>query len=332
MFGLRAHTVSPATRNSVSLGVTPLEDRTVPATVVLSAGVLGIIGTDGNDIITVAPSSGGQLTVTATVVGPNGVASQPQTFNVLASLVQSIRIDAGAGNDVVTLDPSITIPAQINGGAGNDSLTGGSGNDLLIGGPGSDTLNGGPGNDILDGGRGNDLLNGGKGDDLLIGGLGNDTLNGGLGNDTLSGGPGNNTLNGDAGTNTLQGMGAATNATAQNIQIRIVAPPATSPAPLPVIAIPGAVPLLPNAPGNPTVTSGSPTSPPTTVPMPITTPTLPTSPAPTSSTNVGVPLPPVSVPLPTSNSTVPLPTSSSTVPIPSVGVPLPTSSSTSPLG
>jgi hypothetical protein len=62
---------------------------------------------------------------------------------------KSLRIDAGAGNDAVTLDPSVDVDAVLYGGAGNDSLTGGSGNDRLYGGVGANTLAGGAGDDVL---------------------------------------------------------------------------------------------------------------------------------------------------------------------------------------
>jgi Ca2+-binding RTX toxin-like protein len=46
----------------------------------------------------------------------------------------------------------LTIPAVIDGGAGQDSLLGGAGFDVLIGGIGADVLRGGQGDDILLGG------------------------------------------------------------------------------------------------------------------------------------------------------------------------------------
>ncbi len=52
-----------------------------------------------------------------------------------------VAVDAGAGNDVVSVD------GVLYGNAGNDILTGGLGNDFLIGGQGADTLDGGYGAD-----------------------------------------------------------------------------------------------------------------------------------------------------------------------------------------
>ncbi len=105
-----------------------------------------------------------------------------------ASKVSGFEVNAGGGNDTVTLAREVPVGVTLRGGPGNDTLVGGSGNDKLLGGPGNDTLIGGPGNDILIGG---------SGDDKLIGGPGNDVLRGGPGRDTLIGGPGENELQQD---------------------------------------------------------------------------------------------------------------------------------------
>jgi Ca2+-binding RTX toxin-like protein len=111
-------------------------------------------------------------------------------------------VNGNGGNDTLNAG-ALTIAVNLDGGAGNDTLTGGSGNDNLIGGAGTgtDTINGGAGNDTIDGGAGNDTLNGGAGNDTVNGGVGNDIINGGLGSDQLVGGAGtdsfvfNTTLN-----------------------------------------------------------------------------------------------------------------------------------------
>jgi Ca2+-binding RTX toxin-like protein len=72
--------------------------------------------------------------------------------------VTAIEVDAGSGNDTVTVDPRITLPTRIDGGAGNDRLRGGSGPNVLLGGDGNDTLIGNPSRDMLDGGSGQDRL------------------------------------------------------------------------------------------------------------------------------------------------------------------------------
>ena len=41
-----------------------------------------------------------------------------------------------AGDDCLTIDSSISVPARVDGGAGNDKIVGGSGADTLLGGDG----------------------------------------------------------------------------------------------------------------------------------------------------------------------------------------------------
>ena len=142
-------------------------------------------------------------------------------------LAQITRIQAnfGAGNDSLQIDPEISIPAWIVGGAGADTITGGSGNDAILGGLGTiiadaqgnpifqgaagdnsaDQLFGGGGNDILQGQEGNDHLDGGAGNDELYGGTGADTLLGGEGEDYLQGNAGDDQLFGGTGDDRLFG-------------------------------------------------------------------------------------------------------------------------------
>jgi Ca2+-binding RTX toxin-like protein len=99
-----------------------------------------------------------------------------------APAIAGFEVNAGGGDDEVSVAHEISIPLTMRGGPGNDALLGGSGPDKLIGGLGDDTLAGG---------RGADVLYGGAGADELIGGPGADVLRGGPGNDVLAGGPGN---------------------------------------------------------------------------------------------------------------------------------------------
>jgi Ca2+-binding RTX toxin-like protein len=152
-----------------------------------------------------------------------------------------IRIDGGAGDDEITVDPTLTVETLIYGGDGDDTIQGGSGkdriygeegndfiqarggNDTVRGGDGMDTIEGGSGddslfgddaidsikgddgNDLIVGGQGGDFLYGGAGNDKLLGESGTDTLNGGDGDDYLSGGQDDDTLNGGDGKDTLVG-------------------------------------------------------------------------------------------------------------------------------
>jgi len=94
--------------------------------------------------------------------------------------IQRIIVDAGDGNDFVTLT-NVTVASDLYGGRGSD---------ILIGGLAADNLFGEDGNDKLYGGRGNDMLYGGSGRNLLCGNAGNDSLQGIRGLDRLFGGTG----------------------------------------------------------------------------------------------------------------------------------------------
>ena len=159
-------------------------------------------------------------------------------------LPEVVRIDAGTGNDTLSLgaffDTEIILGAgndivnlqavgfgalrsdgsphrhYVEGGDGDDYILcsqdfarlfaeGGDGADIIFGGTWNDTLDGGLGRDFLVGGAGDDLLTGGGSADTLIGGDGNDSIFGGEGRDFLDGGAGNDRLNGGTSADTLIG-------------------------------------------------------------------------------------------------------------------------------
>lgn len=117
---------------------------------------LRVLGTAGNDTINVVATADG-LTFSAKT-------GWTATY---AKHYASLSIDAGAGDDTVTLASNLAVNAILFGGAGNDKLTGGAGDDRLYGGAGTNTLAGGAGNDVLVtvGGNGNNTLTGGPGRD-----------------------------------------------------------------------------------------------------------------------------------------------------------------------
>jgi Ca2+-binding RTX toxin-like protein len=115
--------------------------------------------------------------------------------------VRAILVSLGAGNDAITIEPSLpaAISVTIDGGPGSDWLRGGPGGDTLYAGDDADPdrLWGGRGSDALFGvnilhprrGSGAARLIGGGGDDLLVGGqpCGGDFFAGGRGeNDSAS--------------------------------------------------------------------------------------------------------------------------------------------------
>ena len=138
----------------------------------LAGNGLWVHGTDGPDTIDVGLGT----------ADPRNLAVNSTTYDVglLGRLgvgpVSSVRVQAGAGDDLVRVDPLVVVPSRINGQAGDDALFGGGGDDILIGGAGRDRLVGDAGNDELRGLGGSDRLTGGPGDDVLAGGIGNDLL------------------------------------------------------------------------------------------------------------------------------------------------------------
>lgn len=83
--------------------------------------------------------------------------------------IDSVKVSAGKGNDIVKADESVLTPLAIYGGEGNDTLFGGSGNDTIVGGKGNDVIYAGAGNDILTSASGKDVLDAGTGKNIVNG-------------------------------------------------------------------------------------------------------------------------------------------------------------------
>jgi Ca2+-binding RTX toxin-like protein len=191
-----------------------LQDTAVSAT--LKGGNLVVTGSAGNDTISVDPVSGNPSMLQVT---GDGVAVG--TFQ--ASAITGHIIENGlAGNDSLRVNPSITINAELIGGAGDDTLVGGGGHDTLLGGAGNDTFKIGAslGPTIVNGGSGlNTVISANKADFTLTnsqltrsdGGtftlshIQNASLTSAGGNHTftISGWTGTATLTGGSGTNTV---------------------------------------------------------------------------------------------------------------------------------
>lgn len=219
----------PSTRAvTVLLNTTPL----VPTSAnfaLLNDGDLTIAGTPGNDAIDVFGGSSGSIAVYESNFGLD-------TF--VATSISEIAIDAGAGNDSISLNADLptTIPLiNVHGGEGNDTIMAVDGNNHLIrGGGGQNSIVGGSGNDTIFGGQSfaasassptgfvGSTVAGGAGNDSLQAGAfslvegqqGNDTvqalgdlteIRGGQGNDSLvsAGAPYGDVLFGGAGNDTV---------------------------------------------------------------------------------------------------------------------------------
>ena len=144
----------------------------------LQNGVLSVAGTSANDTITLRLQNGQPGTLLVDIVNDGSA-----EFSFDRADVKDIEVDAGSGDDSVTIDESNgvftdSIPTTIDGGAGNDRLVGGSG---------AETLVGGSGNDSIDGKRGNDVVRMGAGDDSFVWdpGDGSDVVDGQAGTDTM---------------------------------------------------------------------------------------------------------------------------------------------------
>jgi Ca2+-binding RTX toxin-like protein len=122
--------------------------------------------------------SGDNLTI-------NGLPAQVTITD--SEAVDHLTIDGGNGNDTINAGSvkAGSVQLELDGDAGNDTLTGGAGNDALYGGEDNDILRGGSGDDSVYGGNGNDNLDGGAGNDTILGGSGDDTITGGLGDDLI---------------------------------------------------------------------------------------------------------------------------------------------------
>lgn len=139
-------------------------------------------GTGVNKLIVVGDDLANTISVSAGSIG-----LQVTGFGTTdASGISNVVLDGRGGNDHLSINSLLSIPAAMYGGLGNDTLIGGAGNDSLYGNDGDDVISGGVGNDSLNGGFGSDRLEGGDGSDTLDGGdgtRGNDVLIGGLGGD-----------------------------------------------------------------------------------------------------------------------------------------------------
>lgn len=119
-----------------------LERRRLLTTASLVGTTLTITGDAAADNISISVSSG-NLVVTDSTDSPS------QVYSGAESGVTAIIVNAGGGNDMVTVQSTVpsTKLVTLRGDGDNDALTGGPGNDTLEGGAGDDTLAGGAGND-----------------------------------------------------------------------------------------------------------------------------------------------------------------------------------------
>lgn len=171
-----------------------------------------------------AAASSGTFRLSGSVLTVTGLQNQSNVFNVsynssntylnitVGSATQSyrigsisqIRIIGGSKNDLVQVSSSVTLPFNIDVGAGNDTVYAGSGNDTIIGGDGNDRISGGKGHDLISGSNGDDTLIGDDGNDSILGAAGNDRIYGLGGRDAIDAGTGTDYVDGGSDTDTVR--------------------------------------------------------------------------------------------------------------------------------
>ncbi|MCR5662201.1 MAG: hypothetical protein K6G50_08745 [bacterium] len=173
-----------------------IEDENGNVTMTLD-DITVLAASGGNDEIHVSQGSNGGI-----IVSVNG-----EEYSYTEDEAKTLIIDAGEGNDNITVDSGVRNELFITGGHGNDNIKGGGGEDTIVDSYGANTLDGGAGNDVIiahgyaDDGEGyaNNVIKGGAGNDYLEGGFGNDTIDGGRGSDYIYGLDGDDTLKGGFG-------------------------------------------------------------------------------------------------------------------------------------
>jgi hypothetical protein len=184
--------------------VEALDDRNL-LSILLTNGLLDVIGTTGTDQIRITLLTPDQIGVTIDTTG------ESRAFD--RSAVTSILVRSRAGDDFIVIGPNITQPAEVRAWAGDDRVLGGGGDDTLLGGGGDDVIDGRGGNDTIIGQDGNDFLLGNDGDDTIYGDYtsekptgGTDIIDGGGGNDKIFTGAGDDSAEGGAGRNSIDGV------------------------------------------------------------------------------------------------------------------------------
>jgi hypothetical protein len=176
------------------------------------ANIVGDNKADGDEAFTVTRTANDSNDSDVTVKYLNAV----ETFTG----VTEIYAEGGMGNNTITIDPDVKVPAilfaaydpadpRVTGGnlaavaPYTDIVTGGGGPTSIYGGAGTNQLNAGPGDSRIYGGSGNNTIHGGAGLNLLVGGAGDNQIYGGTGVNTIFGGVGSNFLQAGTGMDTL---------------------------------------------------------------------------------------------------------------------------------
>jgi Putative metal-binding motif/RTX calcium-binding nonapeptide repeat (4 copies) len=147
--GVLAATAGPAFANATVEFIPQAVDHESEVRVIGDINPDTIKLTQGATSVTLTPTG-----TTLTVVGATCAGANP----VVCTKPASVSADLGGGNDSFTSDNTVSIPVELAGNDGSDTLTGGGGNDVLSGGAGNDKLTGGGGIDEYFGGDGDDQI------------------------------------------------------------------------------------------------------------------------------------------------------------------------------
>ncbi len=122
--------------------------------------------------------TGETITLGGGATGAGCTGSGTNTVLCPGASITAFTVNLLDRDDTFTLVGTTTVPAAVNGGSGNDTITANGGVDTLNGEAGNDTITGAKGNDIVAGGEGDDTLiwNNGDGSDLMDGDGGADTV------------------------------------------------------------------------------------------------------------------------------------------------------------
>lgn len=179
-----------AQRGGRNVSIEFLEARQLLSAAFMEAGGrLVVRGTAGNDTITVSRNPNNRAQIRVVMDG--------KAYDFASRFVKQVRVEAGAGNDLVKSDTSkgaVAAPMFFMGEAGHDTLLTSTADDALIGGGDSDVLIARAGNNYLNGGDGNDKIFAGAGNDTLVGEAGTDYLQDAGGTNKVIGAVGGETL------------------------------------------------------------------------------------------------------------------------------------------
>jgi hypothetical protein len=185
LFACPAH---PTARPKARLGLTALEDRSVPAVTshLLTDGMLDILPDAADNVVVVARN-----TTTNQIEVRDLRASTVQSYD--PAQVTSIRYRSAAGGINLKNQTAIPLTADLTNSTRTNTVQGGSGDDVFRAGQGTDFLDGGDGNDVFYTGPASpglaDQFSGGPGDDVVV--------RQGSGPFVFNGGPGSNPVLGD---------------------------------------------------------------------------------------------------------------------------------------